>query len=122
MILVWGTLLVWAVWFALMYVPSYWIGIWLARKSPPNPNPIIYLALAAMWAMCSQLTVLIVVIVVMFSQLFIFGQSSSLQHFNDDPKGFGIALFTALLFIPTFAALIVGYLRARRTIRRDIQA
>ncbi|KAA0076096.1 hypothetical protein [Tardiphaga sp. P9-11] len=109
-----GILFFWTIWFALIFVPAYWVGRWLAPKNPAELHPVVYVALAAIFGLFSQLAVLIAVIAIMFGELFVFGPSPSLKVFMKDPQGFGGAFVNMLLFVPTFAALVAGYWKARR--------
>lgn len=100
--------LIWIVAFAIFFFPARMIGAWIVRL-PPVPG---LLGVALNVAMCFMIAKLVVVIA---GIVLLFGRFDVLPHFNKDPMHFGLFFVAALLFVPAFAALIAGYLRARKT-------
>lgn len=109
-----GTLIIWTVWFALMLVPAYWFCRRFVPAPKVKPHPLVYLILAVLFAIYSKLAAMIVLIVVMTGELFVFGPTPLLAHLMNDLTGYGVFLTILLFFVPTFAALIVGYRKWRR--------
>jgi hypothetical protein len=109
-----GTLIIWIVWFALMLVPAYWFCRRFVPAPKVKPHPLVYLILAVLFAIYSKLAAMIVLIVVMTGELFVFGPTPLLAHLMNDLTGYGVFLTILLFFVPTFAALIVGYRKWRR--------
>lgn len=98
--------LIWVLAFAIFFVPARMIGTWLVRKSSPGAG-FVFLNVC----ICFMIAKLIVVIGVV---VLVFGRFEVFPHVNDDPEHFGLFFVAVLLFVPTFAALITGYMRARR--------
>ncbi|RYH16828.1 MAG: hypothetical protein EON54_28105 [Alcaligenaceae bacterium] len=109
-----GTLLIWIIWFGLMLVPAYWVCRRFLPAQQAKPHPLGYLFLAVVFAMYSHLAALIVLIIVIAGEFFVFGPTPWLAPVMNDLKGFGTFLAVLLFVVPTYAALIVGYRKLRR--------
>jgi hypothetical protein len=53
-------------------------------------------------------------VVVIGGIVLVFGHFEVFPHLNNDPKHFGLFFVGIFLFVPAFAALVTGYLRARK--------
>ncbi|WP_424630590.1 hypothetical protein [Bradyrhizobium sp. SYSU BS000235] len=98
---------IWIVVFGILVLPAWPAGRWLAKN---GKGPISLLINIVSCAMLAWLVVLIglFVLIVWAQDLF--------PHVKDDPLGFGKVFATVLLFVPSFLAFLVGYLRARETV------
>lgn len=97
---------IWAVAFAILVVPARPIGTWMARHGDGRIHAILNIIIC--------LVIALNVALVGWLALMICGRDV-FPHVKKDPMNFGIVFAVALLFVPAFIALIVGYLRARKT-------
>lgn len=109
-----GTVIIWIVWFYAMRVPAYWVCRKFVHSPQGSMRPLAYPILAVTFAMYSWLACLAVLIIVMVGEFFVYDPTPWLAPVMNDLKGFGGFLAGALFFIPTYAALIVGYRKLRR--------
>lgn len=109
--LVLATALTWAVWFTVMLIPAYWICQRWLPVSELKPPPVAYVGLVLIFGVYSQLVVMIVTIAVMLGEALILEPWQSRMI---DLQRFVIPVTTALLFPPTFTALVAGYRKVRQ--------
>lgn len=100
-ILIVGTLLTWIVTFLVAIIPGRYVGAYIARD---GTRPI---AAAVLSIMATKLALIMILLCLMLLRL------EALPHLNADPKGFGMVFVGILFFVPIFAAVMRGYLRAR---------
>ena len=98
--------LIWVLAFAFLLVPTRWIAARMAKSAAGWPGVALSICLCFVIA---KFVVAVVCVVLVFGQFEVF------PHFNRDPLHFGFFFVGVLLFVPAFAALLTGYLRARRT-------
>jgi hypothetical protein len=94
-------LVIWLVTFLIAFLPTRWIGKWIVAKCTN-----VYLGLL----FCIKLTTVFVVWVSLFVMI---ARFESLPNVTADRRGF-VYYFTSVLFaLPVFAALALGFWRAR---------
>jgi hypothetical protein len=98
-------LAIWALAFAILFVPARPIGTWMARRGDGPLHAILNITLC--------LVIAFNVVLVGWLALIIGGREV-LPHVKSDPLNFGLFFTAVLLFVPTFFALVVSYLRARK--------
>ena len=111
--------IIWVFLFALFIVPARMIGTWVFKKMPPMTGGAGVVQNVAAVALSIKATFLLVSIgglalLIAFKHPDLTSAPEFDSAYKSDHIGFSRYMAGLLLFVPTFATLVVGYFRARK--------
>ncbi|MEH2513711.1 hypothetical protein V1291_005065 [Nitrobacteraceae bacterium AZCC 1564] len=98
---------IWILTFGILVLPARPVGRWMVRLSKGPISTLLDIVLCVVRA-CNVVAIGWITLV--------FWRPDFFPHVISDPTGFGKIFAAVLLFVPSFLAFLMGYLRARKMV------